>query len=435
MLRDLINRLWQSFLQLNLYKTSSSDANTVPKERAATRIYIYLLVATVLIVAIIAASLLRTVNKTEYSPQQTRFSYLANKYPVTIFCPCSTIGISYGSFVTIQARFHQVCSSPFVHQSWFDLVFAQQNNASFSYDDFRITASFFWQVIAGLCGISNRSWMSVVADFSASRTFNPVAVAEQKVRSEVQAALDNTIYSARTTLTRNLLAIRRVMSGNQVVSALATNFYVRYPPDNSSSTNSLRMSPRTYNNCSCLHTQGCPHPATINNTNGHQITIPGIIADCCVIDAALASTLECYYNQSCLSLLHSSLSIMIQPLSNTLNKYFAINSTVETLLNRIMVDEITNDVRFDQYYSQCRPAYCSYSYVHRFDALFIVTTVIGVFGGLSFVLRMLAPLLVAMKLKWKNRHMPKNAVPHIQAPQQRKSKLYLSVTAKTVLKN
>ena len=425
MLRHLVQYLWQSFLQLNLFKTSSSDANTAPKEHIATRLYLCSLALAVLIIAIVAASLLRTVNTTEYSPRQTRFSYLANKYPDTLFCPCSTIGISYGTFVSTHVRFHQVCSSQFVQQAWIDMIFTQQNNASFSPDDVRNTLSFFWQVIAGLCKISNTTWFDIVAGFNASYTFSPVAVTEQVMRSQAQVALDNAIYSVRTKLTRDLLAIRRIMSGNQVVSALATNFYARYPPINGSSRRFLKMSPRLYDNCSCLHSQGCPHPATINDADGQQIGIPGLVADCFVMDATLASTLECYYDQSCLSLLHSSLSNIVHPLSDTLNKHFTRNSTVQALLNRIMIDEITSDVRFDSFYSQCSPAYCFYSYVHRFDVLFVVTTIIGIFGGVSFVLRIVAKLLAAMILRWKNRHMPRNDMPHGVVPQQRKRKLFI----------
>lgn len=212
------------------------------------------------------------------------------------------------------------------------------------------------------------------------------------------------------------------MSGNQVVSALATNFYARYWPINDSSTHSLKMSPRRYDNCSCLDSQGCPHPATINNANGQQLTIPGMMADCFVMDATLASTLECYYDQSCLSLLHLSLSTSIHPLSDAINKYFTRKSTIQTLLNRIMIDEITNDVQFDSFYSQCIPSYCFYSYAHRFDVLFVATTIIGIFGGVSFVLRIVAKLLAVLILRWKSRHTSKNDMPHVVAPRQRKGK-------------
>ena len=427
MVHQLVQRLWQSFLQLNLYQKSSSDASSAPKERIATRIYICLLAFAVLIITIVAASLIRTQEKTEYSPRQTRFSYLANKHPDTIFCPCSTIGISYDTFVATHARFHQVCSSQFVQQAWIDKIFIQLNDTSFSLDDVRITLSFFWQVIAGLCNISHTAWSQIVSAFNASHTFSPVAVTEQAIRSQVQIALENAIYSAQITLARDLLGIRRIISGNQVVSALATNFYPRYPPNGTLSATSLKLSPRIYDNCSCLRSQGCPHPATINDTNGHRITIPGMIADCFAMDATLASTLECYYDQSCLSLLHSSLPTVIQPLSDALNKHFTINSTVEMILNRIMIDEITSDVRFDLFYSQCNPSYCFYSYAHRFDVLFVATTIIGIFGGVSFVLRILARLLAAIILRCRNRRIAKDPVPRVTTTRQRKCKLFPSV--------
>ena len=419
---NLLHRLWQSFLQLNLYKKSSSNVNSAPKEHIATRLYLCSLAVAIVIITIIAASLARTVSKTEYSPRQARFSYLAKKYPDTISCPCSTIGISYDTFVTTYAHFHQVCSSQFVQQTWIDVVFLQQDDASFSSGDFRTSLSSFWQIIAGFCKISNTTWSDIVAGINASSAFNPVAVTEQAIRSQAQVALDNAMYSARTTLARNLLAIRRIMSGNQIVSALATNFYLAYPPINSSSANSLKLSPRVYDNCSCLHSQGCPHSATINDTHGQLMRIPGMISDCYVMDATLASTLECYYSESCLSLLHPSLSMSIQPLSNGLNKNFTINSTVETLLNRIMIDDIVTDVRFDLFYSQCNPSYCFYSYAHRFDVLFIATTIIGIFGGISFVLRITAPLFAALILRWKNRHMRQNDTPHPAALQRRRCK-------------
>jgi hypothetical protein len=433
MARNLINSLWQSFLQLNLYKQSSSDMQTVPKEHLATRIYICSLAIVVLIITIIFASIVRTVNKIEYSPSLTRFFRLASKYPDTIHCPCSKISIAYDAFVTTHVRFHQVCSSQFIEQAWIDMVYAEQTNASLSSNDFRTTLSFFWQVIAGLCSISNTTWTDIMGDFSASHTFNPEAVAVEVLQTQAQATLNNTIYLARTTLSRNLLAIRRIMSGNQLVSALETNFYLRYPPGNLSSSSSLKMSPRIYNNCSCLHSEGCPHPATFNDTDGNFITIPGMIADCLIMDGTLASTLECYYDQTCISLLHQSLPIIVQPLFDASNKYFTTNSTVEMLLDEIMIDEITNDIRFDLFYSQCNPAYCSYSYTHRFDALFIVTTIIGIFGGLSFVLRLIAPFIAAMTLRWRNRGISTNNLSDEKRSQQRKCKLHFMVFFSSIL--
>jgi hypothetical protein len=276
--------------------------------------------------------------------------------------------------------------------------------------------------------VSNRTWDDVVASFGATRILTSTAMAEKSVRSQTQAALRNQIALSKATLIRNILAVRRITSGNKIVSALQTNFYLGYPPEHLGPWKSPKMSPRIFNNCSCLNIEGCPRPATINDSYGHIVTVPGMMMDCLIVDATLASTLECYYNQTCLSLLHGLLSINMQPLWNSSNKYFSINSTVQTLLNEIMIDETISDIRFDSYYSQCNPAFCSYSYTHRFDILFIFTTIIGIAGVLSLTIRIIAPLIAEAILRSKNRVLPIENEPHAISPQQNRRKLELIFT-------
>ena len=396
----LIKRLWQSFLQLNLYKKSTSNQQTLPKERLATRIYVCSLIIFVFIIVIIYGTMERTVNAIEFSPSYNKFLQLRSKYATTIHCPCSKVGIIYDTFVKIHVDFHQVCSSQFIQQQWIDTIFAEYERSSLPFDDFRLTLSFFWQIIAGLCDISNRTWTDALAGFSSSHTFMPLAVTDDVIRSRVQSTLNEHMNSARITLNRNLLAIRRSTSANQMVSALATNYYLRYPPTDVNMTGSPKMSPREFNNnCSCLNIEGCPHPASFIDKHGDLVTPPGMIVDCLIIDGALASTLECYYDRSCISLLHPSLPTDIQPLSNSSNKDFQINSTVEMLLNRIMINEMRNEIGYDRFYSQCNPPQCSYSFNRRFDILFAVTTIFGIFGVVSFGLKVVALLIAAKIIK------------------------------------
>ncbi len=58
------------------------------------------------------------------------------------------------------------------------------------------------------------------------------------------------------------------------------------------------MSLRIFNNCSCLNSQGCPHPASFIDSDGNLILIQGMIADCLIMDEVLFSTFECYNNQT-----------------------------------------------------------------------------------------------------------------------------------------
>ena len=225
-------------------------------------------------------------------------------------------------------------------------------------------------------------------------------------------------------MTRNLLAIRHITSGNQIVSGLQTNFYLRF------STIRFRlkclepkMTPRMFNDCSCLRIEGCPRPATFKDSHGQLVTVQGMIMNCLMVDAALVSTLECYYNQTCLSHLHQPLPVAIKPLSNSSLIHFSTESTVQMLLDELMIDGKRSIIHFDLYYGQCNPAYCSYSYTRRFDVLFMGTTLIGVFGGLSFVIRLLAPLIATVILRWKNRALSVENVPCIEAPQQHRREL------------
>ncbi|CAF0823363.1 unnamed protein product [Adineta steineri] len=409
MASNLINRLWQSFLRLNLYKKSSSTDQTLSKELISTRIYVCLLPACLIAVVIITSFMIRTIEKTEDTPSRTRFLQLTNSYPNTLYCPCSNHAITYSTFVTTEVDFHQVCSSEFIEQTWIDKLFTNENISIESTEDFRVTLSFFWQIIAGLCIASRRSWDDAVANFNTSRILTPAVSVEETIRSQVQTTFNSQIDLSQTALAHTLLAIRLMTSGDQSVSALQTNFHLRIL-----SSGFIRMTPRLFNDCSCLNIEGCPRPATFNDSYGHLITIPGMIMDCLMLDATLASTLECYYNQTCLSLLHQSLSIDVKPLLNNSLKHFSSNSTVETLLNKLMIDKMIINTDFDLYYSQCNPPYCSYSYTRRFNIAFIITTIMGIFSGLSFGIRFLAPLIAKIILRRKNRIVPVENVVQIQ---------------------
>ncbi|CAF1187523.1 unnamed protein product [Rotaria sordida] len=281
--------------------------------------------------------------------------------------------------------------------------------------------------------MSNKTWNDVMTSFGASHILSPTAVVEEVVRSQAEIALNKQITLAQATLARNLLAIQRMISGNEIVSGLATNFYVGYSSLNLDTWDSPRAWPRMFNDCSCLNVEGCPRPATLYNSSGHLITVPGMIIDCLIVDATLASTLECYYDQACLSLLHQSLTIAAKPLSNSSNRHFSMHSTLQMLLNELMIDEITSMIRFDLFYSQCHPAYCSYSYTSRFNVIFIVTTIAGIFGGLSFVLRLIAPFIASVILRRKNRVLSHNSALDTMPSQQNRRKL--NSVLRSVLEN
>ncbi|CAF1033730.1 unnamed protein product [Adineta steineri] len=198
------------------------------------------------------------------------------------------------------------------------------------------------------------------------------------------------LATAQATLGRNLLTIRRVTSSNRLISGLGTN------GDQTPRINS-------YDGCSCFSLDGCPKLSGLfefpvwdtggkYNSLSPNKTVPGLLFDCYPLDATLGSTLECYYQSSCLALIHAIFNTT--PLSSTSSTQFSSNTTIQALFDELFIEEVEDQVSFAQYYLQCNPSSCTYIRSRRFDLLFMLSTVITVFGGLAAILKLIAPLII-----------------------------------------
>ena len=88
-------------------------------------------------------------------------------------------------------------------------------------------------------------------------------------------------------------------------------------------------------------------------------TVPGIKAGCFVVEALLQSTLECFYNQTCIDILQSymisSPSMVFSALDASLASQFHTNATIQDLVNRLMVETWNLSSTYADYYDECRP--------------------------------------------------------------------------------
>ncbi|CAF1687753.1 unnamed protein product, partial [Adineta ricciae] len=71
------------------------------------------------------------------------------------------------------------------------------------------------------------------------------------------------------------------------------------------------------------------------------------------------------------------------------------NTTIEELLNELMVEKWNLSSSYKNYYNECQPSECSYSAIAKNSAIYIVTTVIGLIGGLITALKIGVPRLVS----------------------------------------
>jgi hypothetical protein len=124
--------------------------------------------------------------------------------------------------------------------------------------------------------------------------------------------------------------------------------------------------------------------------------MPGLMVGCYPLESLLKSNLQCLYNASCFPLLQSNVSRSFAPLNESIPSKYQKNSTVESILNQLMVEEWALDITYENYYTQCAPASCSY--IKRRPALEVFTLFLGLYGGLVVIMNVVALLLVTV---WK----------------------------------
>ena len=124
--------------------------------------------------------------------------------------------------------------------------------------------------------------------------------------------------------------------------------------------------------------------------------VPSLYIGCYPIDAMLQSTFECFYNINCMSLLESFSS---QPnyniqILNPNHSRFLPNTTIETMLNELMLEQWDIQINHTEYYIECNPKNFTYSYPQEADLISVVVLLLGFFSGLNTGLKISVPVFV-----------------------------------------
>ena len=120
--------------------------------------------------------------------------------------------------------------------------------------------------------------------------------------------------------------------------------------------------------------------------------IPGLQAGCMPSDSIMESTLECFYDQACLSVLFNSSNL--QPLNITVDSQFSVNTKIENLIAELFMEKWSTKENFPLFFQQCQPNRCTYSYNSRGNLAFVFTTILSLIGGLLAGLKIVATLIV-----------------------------------------
>ena len=358
---------------------------------------------TILLLYTSLANVTKTINVA--TPTLTQYSQLYSAYSQTLTCPCKHISINYEKFLYIEYTLHQVCTSIFITYEWISYL-GVSNEAAFIYINFQWTGSNAFQALRAFCELIESTIDNSLMQLNSSQYITASVASVQLFQSETQSFIDQFKSSTKNNFLLSRNTIQNITQGNALISGLLTNDLLIVPGT------FLFSVPTVYSNCQCFTTSRCIVQSSIYNysSNTTLFDVPGFYIGCYVIEALLQSNLQCFYDQNCIDQLQFYLS-SASPMNATaldlsLQSQYTENSTIEYLLQNLMLEVWNSSQSYDRYYDECQPIECTYTIKTRNDVIFIITTMFGIVGGLITVLRCVVPPVVKFVRKKKELTQP-----------------------------
>ncbi|CAF3248069.1 unnamed protein product [Rotaria sp. Silwood2] len=219
---------------------------------------------------------------------------------------------------------------------------------------------------------------------------------ETDFHERLDLLIEQSKLNAPTIFDNLLFLIRSVNHGNAIISTYGTNFEYVVPwsevlHDTYASTQAM-----IYNDeCSCGLYMNCLSQASFINQNSSEIIpIKGLRIGCTPSESFHASTLECFYDPSCINLIQDNTNYIksinftssLNPLSIMKSQY-SINATIAELIDNLFIEQWIATINYSSYFERCSPLLCSYTCIEQFNLLYTVTVLLGLQGGLTIVLK------------------------------------------------
>jgi hypothetical protein len=407
------------FLKLNIFQASSGSHQQVdenPYEQhtqvVATRVYLLLLVLILIIFLVITCLNSETVTITVQNPSLAQIQSLPNNR----ICPCSKVSFSYDKFVSSNVSFHQVCSSDFVSDRWISSLFYGENASHFLQTDFRSVGFAEFQALASFCQLSQANVNQTLLFFGSSLFISTqFDISPTDLRTKVIATFNRFRSSISTMFKSQIQLISTIIINNHFLNALGTSII----PNKNRATILIAKKQVGYyvpsymhtaakNTCVCTQAEifedeSCRGPsgiyeeyfdidiADVDDWYVPTVFIPDFTSSCMPVDACLLSSLECFFNQSCVNSIfpYQRMTDGVMWNFTALNSdnkskpsRFKTNSRIKSIVDELMVEEWHVQELYDKYFQECAPIVCTYLTNIYPDFLSVLNTFISLLGGL-----------------------------------------------------
>lgn len=270
----------------------------------------------------------------------------------------------------------------------------------FDQPDYRRFLSAHLQFLQQLCQLSIQSVNSSIGQFLSSLFITNQLLSEESFNDRLLSLIEQMKSNAPMTFNQFLTLVQNINHGNAIVSSYGTN-YKYTAPRNTGSASTAYTEALVYNGCSCGLYMNCTTQANfIEKNSSKTYSLQGLKIGCTPSESFRASTLACFYNQSCLNLIrqYTNYSGEIAPLLNTGNQ-FAVTMSIGNLLKELFVEDWNITRNYPSYFERCAPLMCSHTHAERFSFLHTIALLLSFQGGLTIVLKWICPQIVRMLTK------------------------------------
>jgi hypothetical protein len=313
--------------------------------------------------------------------------------------------------MSVSLHYHQICSSAFLQKFWlsyFEGVELNVEKVSFITPDFRTSGQSFFNLIQVFCQTAKDIVEDALHVFQSSQLITIDILSHEQFNHEITKHLRQFQQETIISFVNLIDLIRSSIQTNHLISEMWINAGPRLPFP-------FHFQSRSFftNSCSCALSDQCTRPLGFyfqsdNVSSSPNVTIPGLVVGCYPIDSVLLSTLECFYEWQCLKRIIDMYDFdvvgkvrpldpraaNIQSLREEMNSRFLPNTTMESIISQLFIEDWIPSSNFSAYYAYCAPKQCTYNVQQHHNILFILTIILGFLGGFSAILETILPFVV-----------------------------------------
>ncbi|CAF1487303.1 unnamed protein product, partial [Rotaria sordida] len=290
-----------------------------------------------------------------------------------------------------------------VSQGWIDYYNNFKLYFIISNRDFRANAGHQFQILATLCEQAQQTVNSALQVFLQRQFVSSQIISQELFRSQINESIERWKSNTLNSFLHLTQLIRVTNQGNQLINSFH-NFYFYLDQI----SEQLIPVPANYSTCSCARSSACQIPMGIFVYNWtifdyvELFRIPNFFTGCFLVESLLESTLECFYDHQCMKIIESYTSNTTTNFSLLDTTRNSPNETVQSIINRLMIDAWQSNISFSAYYKMCSPLSCTYEQTRRHDIVYLISSIFGLFAGLVFGIEILILIILRFIEKMVN---------------------------------